>query len=404
MNRRVVASCGTVLALVLAATAASAGDHVVGGKQLLLRAGAGGALTIQLRGADVPVPVPGSADDPSAVGLVVTLFGRASRTQASLLALPGSAWRVRSVPRATYRYANPAAGQGSPLVKSVMLRDGSGLQLRAKSAGLALDQPEGAVAVRVDMGGTRVSALFDPPAVRRDGARRFVARDADAATLPSCDDEVLQAIACEDGTSCGGTCPGDAACAGDPFGSCTCVSPHQPCGDTAPACNGECPVGEECANTGGTPYTGCGCLPVGSTPCGGVYPSCGDGDCPTGTSCVLDTFTCCGGVQISNCACSSGPPPLPCGGACPAGWTCVGPAPGFPEMCLPPFCSGGSGAPVCDGTCSQAGTECRSMGGLCFCLTPCIGGDPYPACGGACADPTWACTPTSDGCACIPPS
>lgn len=404
MNGRRLASLAAVLTVTLAAAAVSAADHVVGGTQLLLRAGAGGALTLQLRGAAVPIPAPGSADDPSTAGLAVSVFGRGSRTQASLWAAPGTGWRVRSLPRVTYTFANPGVAAGSLDVKSASLRQGAGLRVRARSSGLALTSPEGAVAVRVDMGATRVCALFDPPAVRRDGGGRFVARDADAAALPSCDDEVLLSAPCEEGLSCGGTCPDDAECAGNVFSGCTCVSPHQPCGDTAPACNGECPAGEECANTGGAPYSSCGCLPVGSTPCGGVYPSCGDGDCPAGTTCLLDTFTCCGGAQISSCACLTGPPPPPCGGTCPAGWNCVGPAPGFPETCLPPFCAGGSGAPACDGTCSQSGTECRSVGSLCFCLTPCIGGDPYPACGGTCADPTWTCVPAVDGCSCLPPS
>ena len=403
MKRRVLEPCGAMLALVLAATAASASDHVVGGKQLLLRAGAGGALTLQLRDPALPVPGAGSADDPSVVGLTVTLFGRASRTQASLLAHPGAGWGVRSVPRVTYRYANPDAVQGSALVKSAMLREGTVLRMRAKSAGLALTEPEGAVAVRVDMGGTRICALFDPPAVRRDGARRFVARDADAAALPSCDDEALLGIACEDGTTCGGSCPGDSVCAGGLGIGCVCVSPHQPCGDTAPACNGDCPSGEVCADVGGTPTPLCGCLPSGSTPCGGVFPSCGDGDCPTGTSCVMDTFVCCGGVQISNCACLSGPPPSQCPGGCPEGWTCVA-GPGLPAVCLPPLCAGGSGAPACDGTCSQPGTECIDIGGLCLCLTPCLGGDPSPACGGTCADPTWTCSSSVGSCVCVPPS
>jgi hypothetical protein len=410
MDARRLASLAAVLTAVLAAVVASAADHVVGGTQLTLRAGAGGALTLQLRDPSLPIPAPGSPDDPSSASLLLTLFGRGSRTQGSVVAVPGAKWRVRTSPIVTYRYADPAVAPGSVLVSNATLRAGAGLRVRAKTAALALTSPEGAIAVRVQMGTTRVCALFDPPAVRRDAGGRVVARDADAAALPNCDDDTLLGLPCEEsGAACGGSCPGDAECAGGAgvggaTVGCECVSPHQSCGGTWPACNGECPAGEECADTGGTPYSSCGCLPVGSTPCGGVYPSCGDGDCPAGTTCLLDTFTCCGGTQISNCACLTGPPPPPCGGTCPAGWNCVGPAPGFPETCLPPFCSGGSGAPACDGTCSQPGTECRALGGVCFCLAPCIGGDPFPTCGGTCADPTWTCTPAVDGCSCLPPS
>lgn len=405
MTRRALVSCAAVLTVTLAAVVASADDYVVGGRELTLRAGAGGTLSLQLRDPELQIPAPGSPDDPSVAGLVVTLFGWASGGQASFVAAPGGDWRVRTAPSATYRYARRPVDAGSAFIATATLRAGNTLRVRAKSGGLSLVSPEGAVGVRVQMGTTRICALFDPPAVRRDAGGRFIARDADVPAIASCDDAVLGGATCtESGLTCDGTCPGDGECAGGPGVGCSCVSPHQPCGGTWPACNGECPAGEVCSDIGGTPYSSCGCLPAGSTPCGGVYPSCGDGDCPAGTTCLVDTFTCCGGVQISNCACLTGPPPPPCGGTCPVGWNCVGPAPGFPETCLPPFCSGGSGAPTCDGSCNQAGTECRSMGGVCFCLAPCIGGDPYPACGGACADPTWTCTPTVDGCSCVPPS
>ena len=406
MTRRVLASFAAVLVVTLAAPAARAADYVASGTQLTLRAGAGGALSLLLRDLPAPLPAPGSPDDPSATGLIVTLFGRTSRSQASLVALPGGNWRVRTSPRVACGYADPAAAPGSPLVSRLSLRQGAGLSVRAKSAGLALTAPEGAIAVRVQMGTLRFCAVFDPPAVRRDSGGRFIARGADIdASLTSCDDDALLAVSCEEGSSaCGGSCPGDSVCAGGPGIGCTCVSPHQPCGGTWPACNGECPVGEACGDIGGTPYSSCGCLPIGSTPCGGVYPSCGDGDCPAGTTCLMDTFTCCGGTQISNCACLTGPPPPPCGGNCPDGWSCVGPAPGMPEFCLPPTCSGGSGAPACDGTCSQPGTECRNVSNLCLCLTPCIGGDAYPTCGGTCADPSWSCSASAGGCTCLPPS
>jgi hypothetical protein len=259
------------------------------------------------------------------------------------------------------------------------------------------------VAVRIDMGTTRVCALFDGDAVRRDETGRFVARDADASGLTSCDDDALAGLACEESLSCGGSCPGDAVCAGAAgVLGCRCVSPHQPCGDTGPLCNGECPTGEECASLGGFPEPSCGCLPTGSTPCGGVYPSCGDGDCPSGTACYQDTFFCCGDISIPFCACLSEPPPEPCPAGCPDGWTCYGPGPNFPPTCLPPFCNDGAGAPVCSGTCTLDGTACTAIGGICLCLDPCIGGDPYPTCGGGCTDAGFTCRGIDGKCACLP--
>jgi hypothetical protein len=40
-------------------------------------------------------------------------------------------------------------------------------------------------------------------------------------------------------------------CSTQDLSTCTCIDGAQPCGDTGPACNGQCPMGEECFATGG---------------------------------------------------------------------------------------------------------------------------------------------------------
>jgi hypothetical protein len=264
----------------------------------------------------------------------------------------------------------------------------------ARNAGLTLAEPQGAVAVIVEMGETRLCAVFDGEAIRRDEANFFVGRKAPTPSIATCDVDALLGIPCETSETCSGVCAGGAECGGEPLVGCQCVSPDQPCGDTAPVCNGECPVGEECSNTGGVPYSSCACLPAGSTGCGTVDPVCGDGDCPAGLECNLTTFTCCGGFTFEACGCTSGPPDPPCGGTCPDTWQCLI-GPGI-ELCIPYFCSGGSGAPVCDGTCN-ASTECTTLVGQCFCVEHCNDGAPYPTCGGTCSDPTATCQPDPDG-------
>jgi len=126
--------------------------------------------------------------------------------------------------------------------------------------------------------------------------------------------------------------------------------PPLPCG-TSPLCNGECPLGTECSNFGNPIDPTCECVPTEGCP-----------------------------------------------GGCPEGWICAypdGPSP----TCLPPFCNGNG---ACDGACSQPGTDCLSVLGLCLCMTPCSGGDPYPTCGGACADPAFTCRAVPDSCVCAP--
>lgn len=369
------ASAAALCALLILAGAtelAFAVDFVVGGKQLTLTRppNGKGAMSLELRDPSIPVPPIDGADDPSLTGLSVTLFARTSGQRPTFAARAGrDLWKVRSTPAATtFSYSDKTAMPGSADLFKVQLRTGTVLKIRARGPQLTLSQPEGEVAVRVEWGSVRVCAVFDGDAVRQDKVGRFVARNADAPGFTSCDDDILGTVPCEASAACGGTCPGDSVCGGNPqIAGCVCVSPHQPCGGTDPVCNGECPAGQQCGSTTGGLFPECGCLPIGSTPCGGTYPSCG-GDCPASTSCMIETFTCCGGFTAEWCACRSEPPPPLCPGGCPEGWTCVPPAPGIDPFCLPPPCSGGSGAPACDGTCSQPGAQCVAAGGLCFCV------------------------------------
>lgn len=337
MNRSIVAALSVVLCAASAASAVAA-DHPVSGKQLMLRDRNGkGSLTLTLKDTAIPVPSLGTTDDPSLHGLTVTLFSRASEQQATFQAAPGG-WRTKVTPTAvTYTYADRAATGGA--LSGVSLRTRAALKIRARSAGLDLDGPQGAIAVRVEYGSVRVCALFDYPAVTKDTAGYFSARNADAVGLANCDDDTLARVPCAESASCGGVCPGDAECGTHPaFPECVCVSPHQPCGDSAPVCNGECPDGEVCGSVSGGPETSCGCLPTQSTPCGELgAASCEGGACPAGKSCFVETFTI-AGQSIDYCACRTEPQEPPCGGTCPEGWTCVGPVPGQGAFCMPPEC------------------------------------------------------------------
>jgi hypothetical protein len=392
---------GAILLACVGAVAVDAADYPVPGRKLLLkRSATNEKLVLVLNDPAVPVPPPTSPDAPSTAGLELEVTGGTSLLTATLVAPGGTGWSASSVAAPTrYRYSNPAAPAGSP-IRLVKLRGSRSLKILARQAGLPLTTPEGRVAIRITMGNTRVCALFDGPSVKKDEPGIFLAQDAPAPTSASCSDDVI-GIPCESSQNCDGACAGDGECGGEPELGCVCASPSQPCGDTAPVCNGQCPAGEECANIGGVPYPNCACLPVGSTPCGSVYPACGDGDCASGLTCMTLTFTCCGGTTITNCGCASSPPPPPCGGTCPPGWTCVQ-VPGQPEFCLPPFCDGGTGAPTCDGACSAPEDHCYPYQGSCFCLDACTGGDSGTSCGGTCSDGTCQMNPSTGLCACAP--
>jgi hypothetical protein len=409
MQRRIAVALIVWATLLVGRDACWAADvPVMGTKVVLKRSASGEKLVLLVRDAALAVPAPGDPSDPAQnSGLAVALIARIAPWQQPVLFAPSGfgtpGWSARAHAAGRYVYRNSEAPAGPSSVRRVRF-DAKGLKIVARGIGLALAEPQEAVAVIVAMGEARACTVFEGDTVRRDQPGVFIARHAPAPTVTDClDIDALLAPPCEISETCGGVCPGNGVCGGNPILGCVCASPDQPCGDTAPVCNGECPAGEECANIGGVPSPSCGCLPAGSTGCGTVDPVCGDGDCPDGLTCQLTTFECCGGVSLSACGCgTTDPPDPPCGGTCPDSWQCVI-GPGI-ELCIPFFCSGGSGAPTCGGTC-PAPFLCTPLVGQCFCIEPCTGGSPYPTCDGTCTDPTATCRADPEGtgfCACGP--
>jgi len=90
--------------------------------------------------------------------------------------------------------------------------------------------------------------------------------------------------------TCDGPCPEGTGCA-DTGGECECVPSGAPfCGDSlAPQCDGGCAPAEMCVENFGI----CECQPSGGQPCGTVMaaPLC-YGECPPGEACVDDLGTC----------------------------------------------------------------------------------------------------------------
>lgn len=334
MQRTLVACL--MLVACAAPAAAAAADYPVTGTQILLRERNGkGVLSLVLKDPAIPVPAPGSPDDPSVGGLTLTVFSQGEDQRATLAAAPGlgpDAWRVKQTPRiVTFAYRDRKASTTGDEIQTANLRTRAPLKIRARAAGLDLSRLHSRVAVRVEYGDVRVCAVF--ALVKQSKIGLFSAKGIDAHVPPDCDDRTLENPPCGEAIGCGGWCPGDAECGADAFGVCSCVSPHQPCGDSAPVCNGECPDGLACGSITGGIETVCGCLPPDSTPCGELsVPACDPGACPAETSCMTENLPLPGGGSVSYCACRSEPQPSPCPGGCPPGMTCVV----VPQQ--PPFC------------------------------------------------------------------
>lgn len=324
-----------LLVVVVVAVPAAAVDRPISGASLTLKRSASGRELAGFVSKDALAlfPTIGGGDDPSTAGLVVELFAPSHPT-ATFAVNPGSGspgWTAKAGPPGSYKFRDKLAGGATP-VALVQIKEGKQLKIQVRAVGFTLVPPTGPIGIRITSGSQRNCALFTPATITKDGVNVWSARNAGAAGLADCSDASLGAYVpsgCESGSfsgdQCGGSCPPGAACGTRDLSTCLCIAAAQPCGDTWPVCNGDCPSGEQCSGIGGYPLPNCACLPVGSTPCG--MSQC-NGDCPAGQECNYYQ------LQFqSGCQCG---PPGPCGSGgddCPPGTHCaVGPPGAF---CVP---------------------------------------------------------------------
>jgi hypothetical protein len=325
-------------------------------------------------------PGVGSADDPSTAGMVIEIL---SGTEGTFnLPVPAGAgkpgWTSKTTPVAQHQFKNSEAPSGISLVKTVLLKQGKRLKIDSRAAMLPLLAATTRVAIRITTGGLRTCALFTAPDARKNETNRFVAgKVPPPGGSADCSDAILlgTSLYCDGGVfpTCGGECTPGETCVGDGLnGTCKCIAPGMPCGDTNPTCNGACPIGQECVSFGlDTPYNGCGCVPAGSTPCGTPNaPTCG-GACPSGTTCsaIFRPLELGGGVD---CDCRG--PGTACGNGAAFGGA---PNEGQPYGCYPITCTGSY--PTCGGPCLDGGVcdafRISSFAGcVCAVPAPCGGG------------------------------
>jgi hypothetical protein len=369
--------------LASAALPAAAIDQPISGKRLVVqRSGTMEKLSFISNDAAFLFPAVGSSDDPgigSPGGALIEIISVTEPTVAFTVppgvGTPG--WQSTTGAIPTHRWKNPSAPTGPSAVKLVRLRQGKVLKVLSKQAGLALAAPTPRVGIRVTTGTLTNCALFEGASIRTNAAGKFVGVNAPAPALPDCSEASLRGLsACGSAIfpTCEGACGAGEACLPEVFsGTCHCVGPATPCGESHPTCGAACPVGEECVSLGlPSPYNSCGCVPVGSTPCGSPGPPACGGACPAGTECsgLFPPPSIPGGVV---CSCM-GP-----GQSCANGFAWGGaPSEGFPFQCYPILCSGTY--PTCGGSCHDGGV-CSPIavaetftGCICAVPAPCGGG------------------------------
>jgi len=267
--------------LSLLASAATADP--IDGKRLAFRDyGSSGktALTFVSKDPDILVPAPGAVGDPSQAGFYIDVMTSSETVELHIPSGPG--WRVRQGGRPLYMYKGPTVGNDDFVTFAI--RDG-GLKLRVRGMQFPESPVFEAMAIRLRLPTGAICSAFTSGTVRRDEDGVFAASAAPASVLSGCErSRIIDAInPCGHLPTCGGNCRGDGECAADATRYCVCVSPHQPCGDSAPACNGECPGGEACFTIIHPVALSCVCAPSEQIPCGadgGTY-------CPGGSSCQL---------------------------------------------------------------------------------------------------------------------
>jgi hypothetical protein len=330
-----------LVAVLVCASIGSAADHPIDGLRLVLkRSPTKSSLVFVTRDPTFLFPAIGGPDDPSTGGATIEVFspseGSAAVQVPAGVGTPG--WTVKSEGQPQYKFKNPDAPAGVSPVKLALLKSAKVLKVVSKDALLALSGAQGTVGIRITTGTLRNCALFDAPTIRKDETGVFSARNASAAVLTDCSDGSLlggpPTGSCEASPfpDCSGTCSGDGACAGG-LGSCFCISPSSPCGDTSPMCSGTCPDGEECVAYAANPLPACQCLPPGVTPCGDPGPPTCGGACPASDVCAtIFTSPVFGGQPA--CACGQAAPCGPNGIQCPPGYGCALIPPGN-YLCAP---------------------------------------------------------------------
>jgi len=180
-----------------------------------------------------------------------------------------------------------------------------------------------------------------------------------------------------------------------------CVGPTDPCGLTAPVCNGSCPTGETCTFFGTANTPNCGCIPDGSTACGGTPGVCG-GVCPSGEVCTtVFELPALGGDPLCTCA-----TPGECGATgleCPPGFGCAL-IPPDPPICVPVGCPGSWTYPGCGGDCG-VGATCAPIDvfGFQTCVCSSSAAVCDTSCSGYLCPRDQTCAIDSTGCSCVVP-
>lgn len=165
-----------LLSLALLAGRAFAIEETMAGRSLSLRQGKESARLVLMVHAPVVAPLPGGTEDPTAHGGFLEISNPDTGEWARLAA-PAAGWSMNAL-GTVFRFRNTA--RGAPGLRSVVIRHGRKIKVKATTVGITLDeQTQGVLAASLATGTRRYCMLFGGE-VRRDQPGKFAARDAPA--------------------------------------------------------------------------------------------------------------------------------------------------------------------------------------------------------------------------------
>ena len=122
----------------------------------------------------IPLPVPGSPNDPREAGAVLDLFS-ATEEAVAHLPMPATSWKASGDGR-VFRFLNPKAPNAtSPVASATLNFRRRRIKIDSRAVGLALAGPQTAVGVRLTVGSSRYGVVYRRPNFRRDLVDQVVA-------------------------------------------------------------------------------------------------------------------------------------------------------------------------------------------------------------------------------------
>jgi hypothetical protein len=165
-----------LLALAALATPVRGVEDPVSGRTLALRQRRESARLVLVADTPIVAPLPGTGEDPTLRGALLDVVNPRTGESARLVA-PASGWSVNAL-GTVYRFR--ATSRSTPGIRSIVIRHGRRLKLKATTVGITLDEPaQGVLAVVLTTGTRRYCMLFGGD-VRHDEPGKFAARNAPA--------------------------------------------------------------------------------------------------------------------------------------------------------------------------------------------------------------------------------